>query len=499
MQIGTKIRFGLGLILTLILVLYLAFYSADQQNRASITAIQEANTRALLASEIESVYTGAVLEIRRFIADGENDNRHGFIEKMNQVRELEDNLLKKARPEKRAVAEKLINDTDIYYTGVRERLIPAIIEGQVAKKQGDLIHQAEAEALSNAITKELTPFAQRLQKTLSTIVEDNSTVAKEQVVQSEANSEKSRFLIMALGGVLLLIGIFLSLILTRMVTHPVKMTKSYLNTMARGDYGVTIDQILVSRKDEFGGMGQSLEDMRCRFISYIQEKDELIFETNAQKEEIESYYQQMVALNQELENAYQEKSMAYVETIKALADAIEAKDDYTRGHSDRVLCYAKALGEKMALPAEEMHLLSYAAILHDVGKIGISLNVINKPGKLTPDEYQRIQRHPMIGYKILSNITSLHGVALAVLQHHERIDGKGYPQGLTGDQIIISAKILAISDTYDAMTSSRPYRQALSWQEACAEIRLHAGTQFSYEMAHIFCEMVEENPEAFGQ
>jgi methyl-accepting chemotaxis protein len=262
MKIGTKIRLGLGLILVLILVLGFSFYSAAQQNAASITAIEEANARALLASKAENVYTGAVLEIRRFIADGNDANRQGFIDRLNTVVELENQILSKATPDKKASIEKLISDTNTYYAGVRDRLIPALIDGHTAKKNGDVARQMQAEAISSATTKELTPFAQGLQKALATIVEDNSKIVNDQVAQSKENASNARTLSMTLSGVILLIGIALSLFLTKMITAPVIVTTLSLDRMADGDYGTVIDQILLSRKDEFGEMGQSLACLR---------------------------------------------------------------------------------------------------------------------------------------------------------------------------------------------------------------------------------------------
>jgi len=288
MQIGMKIRLGLGCILALILVLGFNFYSATQQNDASITAIEEASSRALLASKAENIYTGAVLEIRRFIADGQDSNRQGFIEKMNRVVELENKILEKARPEKKESVEKLINDTNTYYGGVKDRLIPAIVAVQTAKKNGDTVHQAEAEAQTSAITKELTPFAQNLQKALASIVEDNSTIVNEQVAQSKNNAANSRTLALTLAGIIFIIGIALSLILTKMVTHPVTETTTCLDRMANGNYRADIDQILISRRDEFGGMGQSLSSLRSGMR-------ELIGQMVKQSEQLASSSEQMTA------------------------------------------------------------------------------------------------------------------------------------------------------------------------------------------------------------
>lgn len=279
MNIGTKIRLGLGVILVLILVLGLSFYYTAQENAKSITAIEEANARALLASKAENVYTGAVLEIRRFIADGNENNRQGFIDRMNTVMELEKQIISKARPEKKATMEKLINDTNTYYAGVKDRLIPSLSEGHAARKNGDVVKQLQAETVSSATTKELTPFAQELQKALSTIVDENSAIVNEQVLQSEHNAVIARTVSLTLSGIILLIGIALSLFLTKTITTPIKSTTVALDLMAGGDYGFSIDQTLLSRADEFGTIGQSLvslqDSMRGLIGQILQESEQL--------------------------------------------------------------------------------------------------------------------------------------------------------------------------------------------------------------------------------
>ncbi|MBU2700399.1 methyl-accepting chemotaxis protein [Sporomusaceae bacterium BoRhaA] len=269
MKIGTKISLGLGFIMMLLLVLGFNFYFAAQQNTTSITAIEEANARALLASKAENLYTGAVLEIRRFIADGNDSNRQGFIERMNTVVELENQILAKASPEKKASIEKLISDTNTYYAGVRERLIPALADGHAAKKSGDTAREAQDQLISSATTRELTPFAQELQKALSTIVEDNSKIVKDQVTQSKENASNARTVSITLTGIIFLIGITLSLSLTKMIIKPVKATTTFLDRMAEGDYETVINKALLSRKDEFGEMGQSLASMRSSMRDLI--------------------------------------------------------------------------------------------------------------------------------------------------------------------------------------------------------------------------------------
>lgn len=262
MKLGVKIGIGQSVILVLIMVLGVSFYFAAQQSTMSVSAIEEANAKALLASKAENIYTGAVLEIRRYIADGHDSNRQGFIDRMETVLELEHKLLDKAGPAEKAAVEKLISDTNAYYTGVKGRLIPAITEMQAAKKNGDAVRLAQTAELSSAITKELTPFAQELQKALAAIVDGNSKIINDQVGQSKANAATDRVLSMALGIIVLIAGIALSAFLTKMVTSPIKATTSALEGMAAGDYSKAIDQALISRNDEFGNMGQSLDKLR---------------------------------------------------------------------------------------------------------------------------------------------------------------------------------------------------------------------------------------------
>ncbi len=233
-------------------------------------------------------------------------------------------------------------------------------------------------------------------------------------------------------------------------------------------------------------LAESLDAMRMRLITAFHEKDSLLEETQAQNEEIQVLYSQVKAMNETLSQALWEKQRAYLETIKALADAIEAKDYYTRGHSERVRRYAVALAESLGWDDGRKELLQYAAILHDIGKIGVPREVLNKPGRLTAREFELVKRHPVVGWRIVNNISHLQGASQAVRQHHEQLDGSGYPDGASGAEICPMARILAIADAFDAMTSARPYRPAMSVEEAAREIGRGAGRQFDAEMAATF-------------
>jgi diguanylate cyclase (GGDEF)-like protein len=173
-------------------------------------------------------------------------------------------------------------------------------------------------------------------------------------------------------------------------------------------------------------------------------------------------------------------------TIYALASTIEARDPYTYGHSRKVRAYAVALAEALGLPSDKVAVVSHSALLHDIGKIGILDGILNKAGKLDEREMELIKTHPNLSRTIVGHIPSLTPCLPAILHHHERWDGEGYPSGLVGEAIPIEARILSVADTFDAMTSLRPYRNPLSIEDAIAELKRCAGTQFDPELIEIF-------------
>jgi HD-GYP domain-containing protein (c-di-GMP phosphodiesterase class II) len=181
---------------------------------------------------------------------------------------------------------------------------------------------------------------------------------------------------------------------------------------------------------------------------------------------------------------------AYLDTVRSLVAAVEAKDPYTRGHSERVTEYAGRLGAALGMSQSELERLEYAALLHDVGTIGVPARVLTKAGRLTQDEYARVKEHPMVGAQIVSRVPYLADIVDSVLHHHEHFDGSGYGLGASGSAIPLMARILAVVDAYDAMTSERPYRRALSVAEAVEELNRCAGTQFDPEIVVQFVELV---------
>jgi putative nucleotidyltransferase with HDIG domain len=189
---------------------------------------------------------------------------------------------------------------------------------------------------------------------------------------------------------------------------------------------------------------------------------------------------------------YEEQEQTYLDTVQTLVSAIEASDAYTRGHSERVTRFSLALGKRVGLEEGALRRLERAAVLHDIGKIGIDINILHKREKLTPADIEVLKQHPSIGVRILEPIHFLGEVREIIEQHHERYDGQGYPRGLSDKEWLLEARILAVCDTYDAMTSDRPYRKALPMEVAIQEIRDHSGRQFDPEVAAAFIDMYAE-------
>jgi len=189
---------------------------------------------------------------------------------------------------------------------------------------------------------------------------------------------------------------------------------------------------------------------------------------------------------------YVELSEAYVSTVRSLVTAIEAKDPYTRGHSERVAVYAHQLGQRLAMPRADLDLLERAALLHDVGKIGIELDTLTSPAQLAAEEVRAIRQHPVIGSELVGDVEFLADTVPIVRHHHERFDGAGYPDGLIGEEIPALARVLAVVDSYDAMTSDRAYRTGMTEEQALAEIARVAGTQLDGDIASSFSQMIRE-------
>lgn len=195
----------------------------------------------------------------------------------------------------------------------------------------------------------------------------------------------------------------------------------------------------------------------------------------------------------DLEAALADLEEAYAATVRTLAFVVEARDPNTRAHLDRADGYALALTERIAPELTKNVALCDGFLLHDIGKVGIPERILGKPGPLSDEEWEVMRTHPIIGGRILAPIKFFAAAIPIVEAHHERWDGTGYPRGLRADEIPLAARIFAVVDTFDAMTSDRPYRRALSFEAASEEIRRHAGSQFDPQVVKTFLEMLESD------
>jgi putative nucleotidyltransferase with HDIG domain len=197
-----------------------------------------------------------------------------------------------------------------------------------------------------------------------------------------------------------------------------------------------------------------------------------------------------------IENAklYQDIRDNYLKTIRAFALAVEAKDRYTHGHSENVMKYTVVLAKHLGLSDLEIEDVKYAGLLHDIGKIGISEFILNKPSRLTPYEFDEIKKHPAVGAKIIADVPFLQPLVPFVLHHHEFFDGTGYPDGIPGEEIPYGARILSVADVFEAMTSNRPYRKALSPDVAVKTLIAGKGRQFDPQMVDAFLDVLKIKP-----
>ena len=198
-------------------------------------------------------------------------------------------------------------------------------------------------------------------------------------------------------------------------------------------------------------------------------------------------------INVELRDTYEKLEQAYLESIQTLRYTVEAKDTYTRGHSDRVSELSVLIGKHLGLSEEDLRTLKIGGLFHDIGKIGVPDTILQKESKLTDDEYSEIKNHPSIGAHILSSATIFKDIIPIVKHHHERYDGHGYPSQLAGENIPYLARITAVADTFDAMTSKRSYRDALPMETVISEFERCKGTQFDPKIADVFLDMIRNH------
>ena len=247
--------------------------------------------------------------------------------------------------------------------------------------------------------------------------------------------------------------------------------------------------VIMSASVELNTAISALKMGACDYITKPFSSDILLvtMERAVQKKDME---QQLDDYRQNLEKRVKDQTdvinMMYVRSVDAMVKALEAKDFYTRGHSQRVMIYSIAIARELGIVNQDIEDLQHASVLHDIGKIGIRESVINKPGPLTSEEFQEITRHPELSAGILEPIPFLKPLLSTILHHHEWFNGSGYPSGLAGDEIPLGSRVMSVADTFDAMTSTRPYRKALPADDAITELRYCAGKQFDPNIVKTF-------------
>lgn len=285
------------------------------------------------------------------------------------------------------------------------------------------------------------------------------------------------------------------------IARPIAVITEGIQQVSSGNLDFSFN---INSNDEFSLLGRQFNAMTKEIRRLLSERLQIQRdlenknkEITSQKEEITALYEETTALNEELESLLQQNQSSYFETVRVLANAIEEKDSYTRGHCERVMQYSTMIAEALGLDKKEMSDLKFGSILHDIGKIGISESILNKEGSLSEEELMEIRRHPEKGNHILESLHFLDGCRKVVYGHHERIDGKGYPNGLKGDQIDLLARIVSVADAYDAMTSCRPYRKnAMSRETAVQELLTNKGQQFDEKIVDTFINCLKEKEEA---
>jgi HD-GYP domain-containing protein (c-di-GMP phosphodiesterase class II) len=240
------------------------------------------------------------------------------------------------------------------------------------------------------------------------------------------------------------LSIFVSIIAARRITNPLQVLTQSSRALAKGDFS---QRVHLWSRTEIGELAQTF---------------------NTMSEELERFVE-------DLKRAAEENRALFMGSIQMLAGAVDEKDPYTRGHSDRVTRYSLMIAKEMDLPAAFMEILQVSAQLHDVGKIGIEDHILKKPGALTEEEFEVMKTHTTKGANILRPVTQLAEMLPGIELHHEALDGRGYPYGLKGDQIPLLARVIAVADTFDALTTNRPYQQAHTPDQALQIIKNLAG------------------------
>jgi HD-GYP domain-containing protein (c-di-GMP phosphodiesterase class II) len=254
----------------------------------------------------------------------------------------------------------------------------------------------------------------------------------------------------------LLIGFYFAEKLTR----PVRELAAGALRIAAGDFS---QRVKVPGRTELGQLGASFNQMTDQVERFVGD----------------------------LQRSANENHDLFLGTVKALSAAIDGKDPYTRGHSERVSRFSVATAQGLGLPENEIEQIRISALLHDVGKIGIDDNVLKKPAALTDAEFEIMKTHPQKGYKIMSQIPAMRDFLPGMHMHHEMINGGGYPQGLKGDEIPMQARIVSVADTFDAMTTERPYQRAMDLETALTRLKSFAGTRYDARVVAAFIAACE--------
>jgi HD-GYP domain-containing protein (c-di-GMP phosphodiesterase class II) len=265
------------------------------------------------------------------------------------------------------------------------------------------------------------------------------------------------FISLVAAGLTLLIGFFFA----KKLTQPVQELALGAQRIASGDFSQRIN---VRSRTELGNLGDSFNLMTDQLEHYIKD----------------------------LQRSADENRELFLGTVKSLAAAIDGKDPYTRGHSERVSRISVAIAQRLGILDDECEKIRISALLHDVGKIAIDDKILKKPAALTDEEFVIMKQHPQKGYKIMSQIRAMKEFLPGMYMHHEMVDGRGYPQGLKGDEIPLMAKIVSVADTFDAMTTDRPYQQAMKFEEAVERIQSFVGSRYDPDVVSAFVQACNE-------
>jgi HD-GYP domain-containing protein (c-di-GMP phosphodiesterase class II) len=268
---------------------------------------------------------------------------------------------------------------------------------------------------------------------------------------------KTLWISLGAGILTLIVGFFFA----KKLTHPVQALAAAAHRISSGDFSQRIE---IRSKTELGDLGNSFNLMTDQVERFIQD----------------------------LQRSADENRELFLGAVKALAAAIDGKDPYTRGHSERVSRVSMAIAQRMGLSDDECEKIRISALLHDVGKIGIDDKILKKPAALTDEEYEIMKQHPQKGYKIMSQIPAMREFLPGMYMHHEMINGQGYPQGLKEDEIPLMGRIVAVADTFDAMTTDRPYQKAMNFEDAVARIQSFVGTRYDDRVVAAFVEACNE-------